>query len=427
MKLKNINENLLNKISRKIIFPNLNIKRKEIKIRNKDSTANSMDTTPMAFSFSLDQKVGKLINNIYKNNFMNSYINKNMYNSKLIKKYQHLYNRKNEGSIKNKLFHKATSTNDSMDNSINKEKKNKTTLIKSFNKTKNNSNNNNFLIIHRKIFVLSKISNIKPAKINFSNKRKNKTSSLINSASSKRYQTIFTKCKMDEIKIKEKSQEPNFELLSSKYNKDNNIKIEESKETQTPRKIFTNDELKKTEFHNSTLNEQYLKTDTSNYNHTLSVLLPKFVNIPNLENVKNFKSIYKPTFYCKKNEVKNKINLMMQNSKNNTYEKNMALNSYNRGNRKTEDKKQLLNKIITKNKEHNLKSIGIKFVSVNLNGLAKIPNRLVQYDKYGNQLKRFVTNNNRKRLLSQSDAFKLMKKSMINKFIIIKNKNKKYN
>jgi len=42
-----------------------------------------------------------------------------------------------------------------------------------------------------------------------------------------------------------------------------------------------------------------------------------------------------------------------------------------------------LNKIISKNKEHNLKSIGIKFVSVNLNGLAKIPNRLVQYDKYG--------------------------------------------
>jgi hypothetical protein len=145
-----------------------------------------------------------------------------------------------------------------MDNSINKEKKNKTSLIKSFNKTKDN--NNNCLIIHRKIFVLSKISNIKPAKINFSNQRKNKTTPLINSASSKRYQTIFTKCKMDEIKIKEKSQEPNFELLSSKYNKDNtNIKIEESKETQTPRKIFTNDELKKTEFHNNTLNEQYFK------------------------------------------------------------------------------------------------------------------------------------------------------------------------
>ena len=421
-----INENQLNKMEKKLKYPNLFIKRKEIKIRNKDYTANSMDTTPVAFSFSLDQKVGKLINNIYKNNFMNSYINKNIYNSKLIKKYQHLYNRRNEGSIKNKLFHKATCTNDSMDNSINKEKKNKTSLIKSFNKTKDN--NNNCLIIHRKIFVLSKISNIKPAKINFSNQRKNKTTPLINSASSKRYQTIFTKCKMDEIKIKEKSQEPNFELLSSKYNKDDtNIKIEESKETQTPRKIFTNDELKKTEFHNNTLNEQYLKTDTSNYNHTLSVLLPKFVNIPNIENVKNFKSIYKPTFYIQKNDVKNKINLMMQNSKNNTYEKNMSLNSYNRGNKKTEDKKQLLNKIIKKNKEHNLKSIGIKFVSVNLNGLAKIPNRLVQYDKYGNQLKRFVNYNNRKRLLGQSDAFKLMKKSMINKFIIIKNKNKKYN
>jgi hypothetical protein len=299
-------------------------------------------------------------------------------------------------------------------------------LIKTFNKTKDN---NNCLIIHRKIFVLSKISNIKPDRINLKNQRKNKTTSLINSASSKKYQTIFTKCKMDEIKIKEKSQEPgpNFEYLSSKYYKNNNFKIEESKETQTPRKIFTNAEIKKTEFHNNTLNDQYLKTDTSNYNHTLSVLLPKFVNIPNLENVKNFKSIYKPTFYCQKNDVKNKINLMMQNNKSNTFEKNILLNSYNRNNKNTNNKKPLLNKIISKNKEHNLKSIGIKFVSVNLNGLAKIPNRLVQYDKYGNQLKRFVNYNNRKRLLGQSDAFKLMKKSMINKFIIIKNKNKKYN
>jgi hypothetical protein len=410
----------------KLNYRNLFIKRKEIKIKNKDNTANSMDTTPVAFSFSLDPKVGKLINNIYKNNFMSSYINKNMFNSKLIKKYQHLYNKRNEGSIKNKIFNKATCINDSMDNSINKEKKNNTTLIKTFNKTKDN---NNCLIIHRKIFVLSKISNIKPDRINLNNQRKNKTTSLINSASSKKYQTIFTKCKMDEIKIKEKSQEPgpNFEYLSSKYYKNNNIKIEESKETQTPRKIFTNAEIKKTEFHNNTLNEQYLKTDTSNYNHTLSVLLPKFVNIPNLENVKNFKSIYKPTFYCQKNDVKNKINLMMQNNKSNTFEKNILLNSYNRNNKNTNNKKPLLNKIISKNKEHNLKSIGIKFVSVNLNGLAKIPNRLVQYDKYGNKLKEFVNNNNRNRLLSQSDAFQLMKKNMMNKFIIIKNKNKKYN
>ena len=195
----------------------------------------------------------------------------------------------------------------------------------------------------------------------------------------------------------------------------------------SPRKIFTNAEIKKTEFHNNTLNEQYLKTDTSNYNHTLSVLLPKFVNIPNLENVKNFKSIYKPTFYCQKNDVKNKINLMMQNNKSNTFEKNILLNSYNRNKKNINNKKPLLNKIISKNKEHNLKSIGIKFVSVNLNGLAKIPNRLVQYDKYGNKLKEFVNNNNRKRLLSQSDAFQLMKKNMMNKFVIIKNKNKKYN
>lgn len=422
MNLK-INEDLFNKIiENKIKYPNLTIKRKEIKIRNKDITANSMDATPSAFSFSLDQKAGKLINN---NNFINSYINKNIFSSKLKNKFQYLYNRRNEGNIKNKLFHKATCTNDSLDNSINKEKKNNTTLLKSFNKTKDNSN---FLIIHRKIFVLSNGTNTKPARINLNSQRKNKTNSLINSASSKRYQTIFTKCKMDEIKIKDKSQDsgPYFERLSSKYNY-NNIKLEETKEIQTSRKIFTNEEIKKTEFHNNTLNEQYLKTDTSNYDHTLSVLLPKYVHIPNIENVKNFKSIYKPTFYCQKDDVKNKLNLLIQSSKNSTYEENKIWNSNNRNRNKSNDQKVLWNKMISKYNVHSLKSTGVKFVSVNLNGLAKIPNRVVQFDKYGNQIKRFIGNSNRKRVLYQSDAFRLFKKNMLNKFIRVKNRNKKFN
>ena len=425
MNLKII-ENLLNKIDKKIKYPNLIVKRKEIKIRNRDTTANSMDIPPLAFSFSLDQKSGKYINNINKNNFLNDYINKNKYNYKLLNKYQHLYNRRNDGNIKNKLFHKATCTYDSIDNSINKEKKNNTTLIKSFNKTKNN--NNNCFIIHRKIFVLSRAAQTKREKMNLNNQIKNKTTSFINSPSSKRYQTIFTKCKMDEIKIKERSQEPgaNFEHLSSKYNY-NDIILEESKETQTPRKLFANAEIKKTEFQNNTLNEQYLKTDTSNYNQTLSVLLPKFVHIPNVENINNFKNIYKPTFYCQKNDVKEKINLMMQNSKNNIYEKNEIWNSNNKNKNKSNDKKEFLNKIINKNNIHTLKSSGIKFVSVNLNGLVKIPNRLVHLDRYGNQIKRFISNNNRRRALYQSDAFQLLKKNMINKLILIKNKNKKYN
>ena len=408
MNLK-INENLLNKFDKKMKYPNLIIKRKEIKIKNKDTTTSSMDVTPLAFSFSLDQKTGKLIN---KNNFMNSYFNKNKYNSKLIRQYRNMYNKRNDGNLKNKFFHKATSSNESIDMSINKERKNNTALIKSFNNTKDN----NFLFIHKKIFVLDKISNTKPTNTYLNSQKKNRIKSLTNSTSSKKYQTIFTKCIMKDIKLKEKSSElaQNFQPLSSKYNN----KIEESKETQTPRKMFTNEELKKTVFRN---NDMYLKTDsTVNYNHTLSVMLPKFVHIPNFENLKNFKNNNKPIFYCQKDDVKQKIDLMIQNSKNNN-ENNMFLSSNERfkNKNKNNDKKAFLEKMLAKN---NLKTNGIKFVSVNLNHLTKIPNRVVQFDRYGNQIRHFMSKSNRKRIFSQSDAFQLMKKNMINKFILIKNK-----
>lgn len=423
MNLK-INEDLLNKINTRKKYPNLMIKRKEIKIRNKDVIADSTDISPSAFSFSLEQKNIKLIKSINKKDLINSYFNKKILDSKYVKKQQNLYNRRNNENIKNKFFNKGTSMNESLESSINKEKKNNT-LIKSFNKTKDN----NYLIIHKKIFFLNnKKPYENPKKLDIkSTQRKNKKTLLVNSASAKRYQTIFTKCITKEIKFKDKSQDPghNFEHLSSKYNINN---LEESKETQTPRKMFSNEELKKTELnnnHNNTMNENYLKTDsTVNHNHTCSVLLPKFVHIPNLENLKNFKQNNKPTFYIQKNDVKEKINLIMQNNKNN-YEKNMFLNSNDvfKNKNKNNDRKPFVNKKFNKNK---LKTNGIKFVSVNLNGLAKIPNRIVKIDRYGNQIKNLINKNNRKSLFSQSDAFQLIKKNMINRFILIKNKHNNY-
>ena len=172
------------------------------------------------------------------------------------------------------------------------------------------------------------------------------------------------------------------------------------------------------------MNDKYLKTDsTVNYNHTLSVLLPKFVHMPNVENIKNFKINNKPTFYIQKNEVKQKIKSIMNHNKI-FNDKNFFLNSSEKIKNKNKNnvKKNVFKQMLEKN---SLKTNGIKFVSVNLNGLAKIPNRIIKLDRYGNQIQKIRSNTNKKRIFSQSDAFHLMKKNIINKYIISKSKQKK--
>jgi hypothetical protein len=410
-----INENLFNRIDKKDIYPNIFIKNKEIKMRNRDFTTNSMDASPFEFSFSLEQNSNKIFNNkIYSRNLIPIDFNKNMYNSKLLKKYKQLFNRRNNDNIKNKLFNRISSmNNESMENSNNKEKKINTSLIKSFNKIKDKKDkNNNFLIIHKKIFVLGRALKNKASNINLKNKRTKETNSLIISDKAKRYKTVFIKCNMDKIKLKEKSQESvqKFELFSSKYSN----KLEESKGTQTPRKLFTNDEIKKIEFLNNTFNDKYVNTDNSYKKNSLSVLLPKFIQMPNIENVKNFKKIYKPTFYCQKNDVKNKINLMLNKNKNNPFNKTILWNSHKvyKNRHKINVKNSLLNQI---NEKSNSKINRIKYISVNLNNLTKIPNRLIQVDKYGNQIKQFISHKDKKRFLSQSDSFHFLKKIKIKK------------
>ena len=422
-----INENLFNniiKIDKKDKYPNINIKNKRINSIDKNVISNSMETTPFEFSISLEQKSNKIINNINNMNIMSFDINKNTYKSKLMKKYKQLFNRNNNENIRNKLFNRITSmNNDFLENGINKEKKNNTSLLKSFDKVKDKKGtedkNNNVLIIHKKFFSLCRGSNKKSSNVNIKNQKKNKTTSLLTSDSAKRYKTVFIKCKMDKIKLKDKSQEPvqKFELFSPKYN--NNL--DESKGNQTPRKLFTNDEIKKTEFHNHNLNNNYIKTDSSYKSNSLSILLPKLIQIPNIENVKNFKKIYKPTFYIQKNDVKKKISLMFEQNKNNPFHKRILL-SFNKEYKNRNNiniRNTFLNKMTS---ENNSKIKGIKYISVNLNNLVKIPNRLIPVDKYGKQIKHFISYKKKKILLSQSDAFERDKNK---KLILIKNKIKK--
>ena len=88
-----INENLFNniiKIDKKHKYPNINIKNKRINNREKNVISNSMETTPFEFSISLEQKSNKIINNINNMNIMSFDINKNIYKSKLMKKYKQL-------------------------------------------------------------------------------------------------------------------------------------------------------------------------------------------------------------------------------------------------------------------------------------------------------------------------------------------------
>ena len=175
-----INENLFNniiKIDKKDKYPNINIKNKRINNREKNVISNSMETTPFEFSISLEQKSNKIINNINNMNIMSFDINKNIYKSKLMKKYKQLFNRNNNENIRNKLFNRITSmNNDFLENGINKEKKNNTSLLKSFDKVKDKKGtedkNNNILIIHKKFFSLCRGSNKKYSNVNLKNKKK---------------------------------------------------------------------------------------------------------------------------------------------------------------------------------------------------------------------------------------------------------------
>ena len=431
MKLK-INENLLKKMNNKFAFPNLIINQKEITIKEQDNIDISNDFSPLAFSFSLDQKIINKYSKIAKKNSTGQNgVNNKILNTKLIRKYNNLLSRKNGESIKIKLFNKATSTSDSFDNSFNNKEMKSNYLIKSFNM---NKDLNDCLIAHNRIFLLSKIKNTR-----MNNQNKNNQNIIINSLkksdSSHKYQTIFSKNNLIEKKDDEKPQEliQNFELLSSKYSMNELIKIDKPKKLLTPKNEIISKEInniiRNTELQNKTTNEKYIKTEESKIskNNTI-ILMPKYVQMPNLENLKNFQRNSRPIFYCQKDSVKKNINLMIQNNKNEKYLKlgEIAAKFWNKSNKNNRNNINNINILFNKKnlkqkeKEKNTYSNGMKYSSINLNGFANIPNRLIKFDKHGNKMN--TSKNSMKGNLSHFHAFKKLKDKMLYKFSLIKNK-----
>ena len=431
MKLK-INENLLKKMNNKFAFPNLIINQKEITIKEQDNIDISNDFSPLAFYFSLDQKIINKYSKIAKKNSTGQNgVNNKILNTKLIRKYNNLLSRKNGESIKIKLFNKATSTSDSFDNSFNNKEMKSNYLIKSFNM---NKDLNDCLIAHNRIFLLSKIKNTR-----MNNQNKNNQNIIINSLkksdSSHKYQTIFSKNNLIEKKDDEKPQEliQNFELLSSKYSMNELIKIGKPKKLLTPKNEIISKEInniiRNTELQNKTTNEKYIKTEESKIskNNTI-ILMPKYVQMPNLENLKNFQRNSRPIFYCQKDSVKKNINLMIQNNKNEKYLKlgEIAAKFWNKSNKNNRNNINNINILFNKKnlkqkeKEKNTYSNGMKYSSINLNGFANIPNRLIKFDKHGNKMN--TSKNSMKGDLSHFHAFKKLKDKMLYKFSLIKNK-----
>lgn len=419
-------------MNNKFAFPNLIINQKEITIKEQDNIDISNDFSPLAFSFSLDQKIINKYSKIAKkNNTGQNGVNNKILNTKLIRKYNNLLSRKNGESIKIKLFNKATSTSDSFDNSFNNKEMKSNYLIKSFNM---NKDLNDCLIAHNRIFLLNKIKNTR-----MNNQNKNNQNIIINSLkksdSSHKYQTIFSKNNLIEKKDDEKPQEliQNFELLSSKYSMNELIKIDKPKKLLTPKNEIINKEInniiRNTELQNKTTNEKYIKTEESKIskNNTI-ILMPKYVQMPNLENLKNFQRNSRPIFYCQKDSVKKNINLMIQNNKNEKYLKlgEIAAKFWNKSNKNNRNNINNINILFNKKnlkqkeKEKNTYSNGMKYSSINLNGFANIPNRLIKFDKHGNKMN--TSKNSMKGDLSHFHAFKKLKDKMLYKFSLIKNK-----
>lgn len=430
MKLK-INEKLLKKVNKKIQYPNLKINQKEIKIRFGDNIRLKNDCSPSSFSFSYDQKSpNNLFNTPKKYSFVKNIINNRMLNSNSPNKYNNMLFKKNKENVKNRMFNKATSTSYSLDSSFNSEMKTNY-FIKSFNK---NKGQNDCLIIQKKIIDLSKIRNIQ---MNNNNKNKNNksnnqsnyiTNSIKKSDSIKKYQTILIKYNLKESKENEKPQElvQNLEFFSSRYSINEFMKNENSKRLLTPKKILINHKIPKIQIHNKTMNEKYAKTETSKISKNKTILIiPKFVQMPNIENLKKFRNNNKPIFFCQKESVKNNINLMIKNNNKEKYFRLSAMAS-NYWNKKNEN--LLLNKINSIEKEkdkNNSKSKIMKYTPVNLNGFAKIPNRLIKFDKYGNKLEEINDNNktkNKEVNINNIYAFQKLKEHMLNKISLIKKK-----
>ena len=369
---KKFNETLINSI-KKSNYYNFFIKPKnEYKknSKNKDKKRKikiiqTINISPLTLSFEPDEKNSNNKNNLF-NNIGKISKKINIFSAKFGN--NHKYIRKGKLKfIKNKLSYSKISTNNTFES--NNEKK--------INKKINGNKENDLFVAHKKIDFTNPIRN----SYNKSKKTELNNKSYINFENSKKYKTIFTKYNSNNNNLNKNKiilEDTNyfFEIFSSKYNTKKN---EEERKNIENNKLFKNEILNKAEFYkfNSFLERnKYFKTESAtNSNNTT-------------KHIKNENIINNPYILRSK---KINLKLILQKIQNN------PINNI-----------PILTKFINKNKEisldhsplKKLKNINVvKYSPINLNMLAKIPNRLILIDNHGNEFNDFKNNKNNKNKL----------------------------
>ena len=355
---KIINETLINSIKEKnyykfFIKPKRENKKnlKKTDDKRKIKIIKGLNISPLTLSFEPDEKNNS--NNLFNN--LGKFSKKiNLFSAKLGN--NHKYIRKGKLKFfKHKLSFSKASTNNTFES--NKERK----TYKLINENQDN-NENNLIIEHKKIDFLNPIN----YPLNKNKKAKLKNKSYINFETSKKYKTIFTKYNTNKNKNILEDPICYYEKFSSKYNKKN----EETKNIEN-NKLFNNELLNKAEFYKFDLifgiNKHFKTESSTNTNNTINKKNKNCINYP---------------YFIKNKKINLKLILQKIRS-NQIYNIPIFTNLLN-------NKKEISLDTLALTKFKNISSV--KYSPINLNMLAKIPNRLVLIDNHGNE---FVYNKNR--------------------------------
>ena len=355
-----INETLIDSIKKKkyyniFIKPKSENKKNIKKADNKRKIIQKLNISPLTLSFEPDEKNNT--NNLF-NNIGNFSKKINVFSAKLGNSYKYIRKGKIK-FIKHKLSFSKASNNNTFES--NKEKKTFKLIIGN-----QENDKNNLIVEHKKIDFSNPIN----YPLNKNKKVKLNNKSHMNLEPQK-YKTIFTKYNNNNKNILE---EPNYylEKFSSKYNNNKN-KNEEIKNIER-NNLFENEVLNKAEFYKYDWfyeRNKYFKTESStNTNNTT------YTKSKNIKNYPNF-------FKNKKINLKLFLQKIQNNPKNNVPIFTRFFNS----------KKEISLDTLPLTKFKNI--LSIKYSPINLNMLAKIPNRLVLIDNHGNEFKGFKYKKNR--------------------------------
>ena len=146
-------------------------------------------------------------------------------------------------------------------------------------------------------------------------------------------------------------------------------------------------------------------TETSNIN-SIFLKNTKNLNFSAGKKVKvnDINNLYKPAYYYKmKNRIKN-IKLILQKIKNNPIDNIPSFTKY------LNNKKDISLDNTPFNKDKIYKNYnGIKYLPININMFAKIPNRIMPIDNHGNEYN--GRNNKRKSINNSNNLFNVLKQS----------------